>query len=325
MNPRRRATFALPLAVLANGAMAQSAKGSKVYRIGWLGTAPPDAIWDSFVDGLRERGWVEGENVTFDRLFSEGRNERFPALAAELVARNIDVIVTSGTPPTVAASRVTTTIPIVFLSVGDPVGAGVVESLARPGRNLTGTGGLAAGMHVKQLELLKEVVPNASRIAMLVNNDFPLHSVIRAEIEPVRRRLGLTLLPIQLKNPEDVESAFAAIARAKVDALFILGQPLLYQERARLAKLALDQRLPAINPFDLVTQAGILMSYAGRLVDEARRIPYYVDRILRDAKPAELPVEQSTTFYRAINVRTAKAIGMTIPRSTLARADQLIE
>jgi putative tryptophan/tyrosine transport system substrate-binding protein len=304
---------------------AQAPPAPRIYRIGWLGTTHTDSIWEPFVEGLRERGWIEGRNVAFERLYSEGRNDRFPALAAQMVQRDVDLMVTVGTPPTVAARDATTTIPIVFFSVGDPVGSGLVASFARPGRNLTGMGGLGTGLHVKALELLKDVVPKALRIAMFVNDAFPPHAVLRAEVEPAARRLGVTLVPVQVRVPEDIDIAFATIARDRIDALFILGDPLIHAERVRVAKLALDHRMPAISPFDIATEAGVLMSYGGRLVDDARRVPHYVDRILKGTKPAELPVEQPIRFYLWINLRTAAAIGVTVPPSTLARADQVFQ
>ena len=180
-------------------------------------------------------------------------------------------------------------------------------------------------MSVKQLELLKEMVPKASRIAMFVNDTFPLHTIIRAEIEPAARKLGVTLIPVQVRVPEDIDIAFATIGRDKIDALFILGEPLIGAQRVRVAKLALDHRMPAISPFDIATEAGLLMSYGRRLVDDARRVPHYVDRILKGAKPADLPVEQPTRFYLVINLKTADAIGLSVPRSILARADQVIQ
>ena len=173
MSLRRRDVLSLVLAMFPARLAAQVQPAAKVYRIGWLGASHTDSLWEAFVEGLRERGWIEGKNLAFERLYSDGRNDRFPALAAQLVQRNVDLIVTAGTPPTVAARDATTTIPIVFFAVGDPVGSGLVASFARPGRNLTGLGGLGAGSSVKQLELLKEVVPKASRIAMFVNDDVP--------------------------------------------------------------------------------------------------------------------------------------------------------
>ena len=324
MSVGRRDVLRLVLALFPGRLAAQGLPAAKVHRIGWLGAAHTDSEWEPFVEGLRAQGWIEGKNIAFERLYSNGRNDRLPELAAQLVQRNVDLVVAVGTPPAVAARDATTTIPIVFFFVGDPVGSGLVASYARPGRNLTGLGGFAAGLYVKQLELLKEVVPKASRIAMFINDDFPLHAASRAEIEPAARKLGVTLIPVQVKVPEDIDVAFATIARDKIDALYILGQPLIGAQRARVAKLALAQRMPAISGFDIATEAGLLLSYGGRLADDARRLPYFVDRILKGAKPAELPVEQPTRFYLSINLGTAAAIGLTVPPSILTRADRVI-
>ncbi|MGI8895900.1 MAG: ABC transporter substrate-binding protein [Casimicrobiaceae bacterium] len=322
MTMRRRDLLSLPLGMFPTWLAAQSAK---VYRIGWLSAGPPiDALWKVFIDGLRDRGWIEGKNVAFDFRASEGRDERFPTLRAELVQRRVDLIVTGGTPPTVAAAKVTTTIPIVFWSVGDPVGLGLVESLARPGRNLTGTGALGPA-HAKMLELLKEVFPKATRIAMFFNDAFPLLVSQRPQIDAMARRLGVELTAIQVRGPEDIERAFGTVAHGKFDALFIVGQPFLAAERVRLAKLALETRIPAISPFNVATEAGLLMSYGSRFVDDMRRLPDYIDRIFKGAKPGDLPVEQPTTFHFVINLRTAKAIGVVVPPAMVARADQLIQ
>ena len=326
MTTRRRTLLGIALALLPAALTAQGQPAARIHRIGTLSASPIDGpLWDALVDGLRERGWVEGTNLAFDRLTSGGFTDRFPALVAELLGRNVDVIVAAGTPPAVAARDGTTTVPIVFYAAGDPVGSGLVDSLARPGRNLTGTGGVGAGQHVKQLELLKEVIPKASLIAMFGNDTFSFHTTVRAEIEPAARRLGVTLQPIQVRVPEDIDRAFATVARGKFDALFILGQPLIAAERVRIAKLALETRMPAISPFDIVTDAGLLLSYAARLIDELRRVPHYIDRILKGAKPADLPVEQPTRFYLTINLKTAAAIGIALPPSMLARADRLIQ
>jgi putative ABC transport system substrate-binding protein len=272
---------------------------------------------------MRELGWIEGKNVTFERLYSEGRNDRFPALAAQLVQSKVDLIVTVGTPPSLAAKDATTRIPIVFFAVGDAVATGLVASLARPGGNLTGASRFGPETAVKQLELLKEMVPNASRIAMFVNDQFPLHAVVRANVEPAARGLGVTLIPIQVRAPEDFDAAFATVARERIDALFIVGEPMIGAQRERIAQLALDHRMPAVSPFELATEAGLLLSYSSRLVDEVRSVPPYVDRILKGAKPADLPVERTTRFYLSINVKTATKIGLTVPPSLLYRADQV--
>lgn len=321
----RRDFLSLVTALLSGGLAAQ-ALPAKVYRIGWLSTVPPDApVWEAFVEGLRERGWIEGKNVAFEFFHSEGRNDRFPALAAELVKRNVDIIVAIGTPPAEAARDATTSIPIVFVFVGDPVGAGLVDSPARPGRNLTGLGGFAAGFYTKQLALLKEVVPNASRIGLLMNDTFSLHIAMKGELEVAARKLGVTLIPVPVRVPEDIDAAFATLAKARIDALFIGGQPMIGAQRTRVVKLALEHRLPAVSGFDFLTEAGLLMSYAGRFIDDVRRAPHYVDRIFKGAKPAELPVEQPTRVYLSINLKTAKAIGVAVPAQVLAQADQVFE
>ena len=304
-------------------ALAQTPR--KVYRIGWLGTTPyaGSSAQEPFVEGMRERGWVAGGNFTVENLYSEGHTERLPALATELVQRKVDLIVCAGSPSTAAARNVTSTIPIVFYFVGDPVGSGFVASLARPGGNATGLGGLALGTQSKHLELLREVAPKASRIAMFVNSD--LHATLRSEIEPAARRLGITLRAIELRLPDEIDAAFASAARSRVDALLIFGQPGLYGHSARLARMAIEQRLPTVTPLEEATRNGILMSYGSRIVDDVRRLPYYVDRILNGASPSELPVEQPTHFYLTINLRTARALGLVVPQKLLLRADEVIE
>ena len=323
MSPSRRRLLSLALALCPVSLGAQAQPARKIYRIGWLATSHVEVLWQAFVDGMRERGWIEGKNVTFERLYSEGRNDRLPALAAQLVQSNVDLIVTVGTPPSLAAKDATKTIPIVFFAVGDPVGSGLVSSLARPGGNLTGASRIGPETAVKQLELLKEMVPKASRIAMFVNDRFPLHTVLSAKVEPAARSLGVTLIPIQVRAPEDFDAAFATLAREKIDALFILGEPMIGAQRERIAQLAFDHRMPAISPFDLATEAGLLLSYSSSLVDEARSVAPYVDRILKGAKPADLPVERTTRFYLLINMRTATKIGLTVPPSLLSRADRV--
>ena len=297
----------------------------KVYRIGWLSTTPyaGSSAQEPFVEGMRERGWVEGGNFTVDNLYTEGRNERFPALAAELVQRRVDLIVCAASASTAAARNATAAIPIVFFFVGDPVGYGFVASLARPGGNITGLGGLALGAQSKHLELLREVAPKASRIAMFVNPD--LHARLRADIEPAARRLGITLRVVELRSPDEIDAAFASIDRARVDALLIFGQAGLYAHVARLARMAIERRLPTVTPLEEATRDGALMSYGPRIVDDVRRLPYYVDRILKGASPSELPVEQPTRFYLTINLRTARALGLVVPQALLLRADEVIE
>ncbi len=312
-------------ALLAAGLAVRAQTPGKVYRIGWLSSAPYAVPLDVFNQGMRELGWVEGRHYTVESLYTEGRYERAPALAAELVQRKVDLLVGSGSPHTAALKNATATIPILFFYVGDPVGSGFVASLARPGGNVTGLGGLGPGLHAKQLELLREVVPKVSRIANLFNPALPFHAAIAAEVEPAARRLGVTLRPIELRSPDDIDAAFATLAREPVDALQIFGQGFLFAHGARVAKLAIEQRLPAIIAFQEGVRDGILMSYGSKFIDDLRRLPYFVDRILKGAKPADLPVEQPSRFYLTINQKTAKALGLVIPQNVLLRADEVIQ
>jgi putative ABC transport system substrate-binding protein len=324
----RRAFLAtLTGGLLAAPLAAEGQQAGKVYRVAYLGNEPgmtgPASL--ALSAGLHERGWVEGQNLVWERRFSEGRNERFPKLTAELVEVKPDIIITAGTAATLAAKAVTTTIPIVFHSVGDPVGSGIVLSLGRPGGNATGLGGLARGMHAKMLELFKEAVPRGSRIGLFVNPFFPLHIAYRSEVESVATRLNVMLVPVEIHASEQLEGAFAAVASQKLDGLMILAQPMMFVFRNQIARLALAHRIPAIIVWSEAVEAGILMSYGDRTIDHMQRVPYYVDRILKGANPSELPVEQSTRFYLSINLKTAKALNLTIPPSLLQRADEVIE
>jgi putative ABC transport system substrate-binding protein len=321
----RRTLLCGGLAASLGAAHAQAP--AKPVVIGWLSSGPmvPSPVWDAFVEGMRERGRVEGRDYTVLNLVYEGRNERLPALAADLVQRKVDLIVASGTQPASAAVKATSTIPILFFFVGDAVGSGLVASLARPGGNATGLGGLGVGLHARQLQLLKEAVPDATRVAMVFNPDFPLHAANRVEVEPAAQRLGVTLRPVELRSPADIDGAIASMVRERVQAMHLFGQPFLFAQGARVAALALEHRLPAMIPFVEVARAGLLMSYGPRLVDDLRRLPYYVDRVLKGTPPAELPVEQPTRFYLTLNLKTAKAMGVAIPQSLRLQADEVIE
>jgi putative ABC transport system substrate-binding protein len=307
---------------------AEAQQAGKVSRVGYLRSTRPvpgDPSEEAFREGLRERGWAEGQNLVIEYRFSDGRNERFPALAAELVQMNVDLIVAGNTQAALAAKQATTTMPIVFSFVGDPVGSGIVASLARPGGNLTGLGGLFSGMHVKMLELLKEAVPTASRVAVVWNSTLSFHTNHIDELQGAAQKLGIQTERVDVRSPDDLDQAFAAMARRRPQAVLVLGQPLISTHAARVAKLAAEHRLPAMYVFEVVVAAGGLMSYGSRNIDGMRRLPYYIDRVLRGAKPADLPVEQPDRFYLTINLKTAKALGLTIPQSLLLRADQIIE
>ena len=325
MHRRRFLSMSLAGAV-ATPVVAEAQPPGKVSRIGLLGNARlTELVSNAFSTGLRDRGWVEGQNFVWERRFSEGRNERFPSLATDLVQAKPDVIIAAGTAAAVAAKAATTTIPIVFYAVADPVASGLVASLARPAGNATGLGGLGPRLHAKMLELLKEAVPRATRIGIFVNPYFAVHTVYRQEVELAARPMNITLLPVEVRFPEQLDDAFATVAREKLDALMILGHPMMFVVRVRLAKLALDHRLPTIIVWHEAVDAGLLMSYGDRADETAARVPYYLDRILKGTKPSELPVEQATRFYLHVNVKTARAIGLTIPPSLLRRADHVIE
>ena len=312
-------------ALLAAPLDAEAQQAGKIYRIGKLWNTPNARTEDLLRQGLREFGWIEGQNVAFERRYYEGRSDRLPALAAELVRLHPDLISAVGTSAALAAKAATTTIPVVFGAVADPVGSGVVESLVRPGRNLTGTGSSGSELAGKWLELLTEAVPSVSRVGVFINSAFPLHASERPNIEAARRRLGLALTYVEVRTPEDVDGAFTAIARENLRAVLVLGQPMWFVLRARLAKLALDHRVATMVPWREAVEAGALISYLEAAAWHVRRAAYYIDRILKGAKPADLPVEQPTEFVLTINLKTAKALGLSIPPPLLLRADKVIE
>ena len=297
-------------------------------RIGFLGstgaTAAPQVV-EAFRQGLRELGYVEGQNVAIEYRWAEGRYERFPALAAELVRLKVDVIVTGSVPGAQAAQHATWTIPIVMAVAADPVAAGVVASLARPGGNITGLSSMAPDLVGKQLELLKEVVPRLSRVALLWNPANASSAPQLREAEGAARVLRVRLQPLEVRGPDDFESAFAAMTRERVGGLLVLNDPILLAHRARVADLAVKSRLPAVSALREHPEAGGLMAYGPNLTDMYRRAATYVDKILKGAKPADLPVEQPTRFELVINLKTAKALGLTVPQSVLFRADHVIK
>ena len=323
---RRAFLSALSGSLLAAPLAAEGQQTGKVYRVGWLGITPPNPSMESVLrDGLRERGWVEGQNLVFERRYSEGRNDRHPALAAELVRLKPDLIVTAGTAATFAAKAATTTIPIVFIAVGDPVGSGLVGSLARPGGNITGISNIGPQAAGKYLELLKEAVPSLSRVGVLINSPFSFHISARPVLEEAAQRLALTLVYVEARTPEHLDGAFAEISREKLGTVLVLPQPLTFVHGARLAQLALAHGVVTMVGFREAVEAGALMAYSDPIVRHMRRVPDYIDRILRGAKPAELPVDRATEVELTINLKTAKALGLTIPPALLQRADQVIE
>jgi putative ABC transport system substrate-binding protein len=302
---------------------------SRVYRIGYLGLGPvpgqDDPLMEVLLNRLRELGYVEGRNLAIERRTSEGRNERYRALAIELVALKVDLIVAPGGPAVAAAKEATSTIPIVTVIVSDPVGSRLIASLARPGGNVTGMSSAMVDITAKQLELLKEPMPRLSRVAVLWNPATTAHVTSLKALEVAARTLRVRLQPIEVRTPQDIESAFAAMTKERAEALFPLDDPLMYQQRRRIADLAAKHRLPTVSSQRLFPEAGALMSYGPSFADLFRRAATYVDKILKGAKPADLPVEQPTKFELVINLKTAKALGLTIPPSLLGRADEVIQ
>jgi ABC-type uncharacterized transport system substrate-binding protein len=316
-------TLALVLLAAPLGAAAQPT--SRVFRIGYLAPVEePLAV--GFHRGLRELGYVEGQNIVIVYRSAEGRFDRLPGLAAELVREHVDVIVAEVTQASLAAKNATRTIPIVMMGVGDPVGAGLVQSLSRPGGNVTGTSGLSVGVARKSLQLLTEAVPGASRVAVLWN---PANAVFQAqmlrETEAAARTLRVDLRLHEVRSPGDLDAAFRAVGGQGARAILILPDPMFTTHRARIIELVAKTRLPAMYPVREAVEAGGLMSYAVNYVEVGVRGAYYMDKILKGAKPADLPVEQPTKLELVINLKTAKALGLTIPPSVLARADEIIQ
>jgi putative tryptophan/tyrosine transport system substrate-binding protein len=318
----RRAVIVGGVATLVAPNAAGAQQADKVARIGVLAVSAAafSPRIEAFRRGLREHGYVEGKNIVFEYRYAEGKLDRLPDLAVELVALKVDVIVTASPPSVRAAKRATSTIPIVFAAVGDPVATGLVKSLARPGGNVTGLSILGPELDGKRLELLKEAVTKTSRVAVLFGPESP-----RKELEIAAQALGIQLVLLPVRELGDFEPAFETARKESVHALLTSPSPLLNTVRERIVELAAKNRLPAMYGSSEFVEAGGLMSYAPSYVDLFRRAAIYVDKILRGAKPADLPVEQATKFELVINLKTAKALGLTIPPSLLTRADQVIE
>ena len=326
----RRAFLAATGAVLLAAPLAAEAQqAGRVPRIAWLGgqareTAHPYV--QAFQRGLKDLGWIEGQNIVIEWRFSGGRAELLPDLAAELVRLRVDLIVVPSSPTALAAKNATKTIPLVTVAVGDPVALGLVASLARPGGNITGlTNSVGPEIAGKQLELLKEVVPRVSRMAVLWNPNTRGNALALRETEIAARALGLELQPLEARSLNDFDRAFAAMTAKRAGALLVLGDVMFSTHRNRLADLAAKNRLPAMYAARESVEAGWLMSYGPNTPELFRRAATYVDKILKGAKPGDLPIEQPTKFELVINLKTANALGLTIPPSLLQRADQVIE
>ena len=314
--------------LVVTGVVADAQQPPKVPRIGFLGPNSPStnpARIEAFRQGLRELGYVEGKNISIEYRYAEGKLDRLPALAAELVRLKVDVIVTSSPAPTRAAQEATVTIPIVFAQDGDPVASGFVASLARPGGNITGLSTLAPELSGKRLELLKEVVPKLSRVAVFGTSTTPSTAPTLKETELAAGAFKVQHQYLDILDPKDIETAFRAASKGRVDAVLVLAGPVVFSQRAQLADLAAKSRLPAIYPQTEFTEAGGLMYYGANTPDLYRRAATYVDKILKGRKPADLPVEQPTKFEFIINLKAAKQIGLTIPANLLLRADKVIK
>jgi len=317
--------LALNFALVPLAARAQ--QPARPPTIEFLGASTPSAMRDmvaAFVARLHELGWMEGRNIAIEYQWAEGRTERFAEISSDFVRLKVDVIVTHGTAAVAAAKRATTVIPIVFASVGDPVGAGLVTSLARPGGNITGLSIQQSDAAPKRLELLREVVPRLRRLAIVANVDSRSSVLDMIEIRDRAGALGLRPFTIEIRSAEQIEPAIEAL-KGKADALYVVADPLFFTNRTKISARAMDLRLPTMCNFREYTAAGCFVSHGPNYLDLFRRAATYVDKILRGAKPADLPVEQPTKFELVINLKTAKALGLTIPQSVLVRADEIIE
>jgi putative tryptophan/tyrosine transport system substrate-binding protein len=318
-------TLCTMLVALCVSAEAQQPK--KIARIGFLGVTSPSIISariEAFRQGVREFGYVEGKNIVIEYRYAEGKLDRLTDLAAELVHLKADVIVTASSTPTRAAKEITPRIPIVMANDSDPVGNGFVASLARPGGNITGLTNLAPELSGKRLELLKEINPKLFRVVVMGTSTNPGNAQALRDVELAAGALGMKLQNLDVLGPKDIETAFQAASKSHADAVLLLGSPFFLSHRTQAADLAINSRLPAISNLTEFVEAGGLMTYGVSVPDLFRRAATYVDKILKGAKPADLPVEQPTKFELVINLKTAKQIGLTIPPNVLSRADKVI-
>jgi putative ABC transport system substrate-binding protein len=324
---KRREFITLVGGAAAAWPLAARAQQSKLPTIGFLGAATQSAVshWIvAFERRLRELGWVEGRTIAIEYRWAEGRQERFPEIAAEFVRLKVDVIVTYATAPTIAAKQATSVIPIVFATAGDPVGTGLVASLARPGGNLTGLSNQQADLAGKRLELFREIDPTLRNVTIMGNVNAPASVLEMKEVETAARTLGLEAAMSDIRRAEEIEAAFAVL-KGRAGALYVVGDPLIFTNRIRINTLALGARVATMYNFREYVQSGGLMSYGPNFPDLFRRAGDYVDKILRGAKPADLPVEQPTKFDLVVNLITARALGLTVPPMLLARADEVID
>jgi putative ABC transport system substrate-binding protein len=317
----------LVLALLAAPLAAQTQQATP-RRIGFLGnsTASLEAnLVGPFRDGLRDLGYVEGRDVVIEYRWADGQYARFPALIAELLARNVEVIVTAGTPATLAVKKATTSVPVVMIAVGDPVGTGIIPSLGQPGGNITGLTSISTEMDAKRLDLLKEVSPNVAHVAVLWNSASPLQVLAEKQTQAAAATLHMKVLSLGVQDKDQIESALDRIVKERPDALLVLADRLFLHHRARIMDFALRHRLPGVHAYRELVEAGGLMSLGPSYADMHRRAAYFVDRIFKGAKPAYLPVERPAQFELVINMKSARTLGLTIKQSVLLRATEVIQ
>lgn len=313
--------------LLTTACLVQAQQPGKIPRIGFLGNstaALEENLVEPFRQGLRELGYVEGKNILIEYRWADGNYDRFPALIGELVAQKVEIIVTAGTPAVLAVKKAAPSIPLVMAAAGDPIGTGLIESLAHPGGNITGLSGMVMDLEAKRLDLLREVIPKLSHVAVFWNPTSPLQVNSEKEVQAAARALKIKVLSLGVQTPEQFDNAFATIRKERPGALVALPDRLFLHNRARIMEFATKQHLPGVYAYVELVEAGGLMSYGPSYADMHRRAAAFVDKILKGRKPSDLPVEQPTKFDFVINLKTAKQIGVNIPQSVLFRADKVI-
>jgi putative ABC transport system substrate-binding protein len=328
MNRRQMITAAVALGAVAASIACLAQQHLRVWRIGFLsGSAAPIMSRNTaaFLKGMRDLGYMEGKNLVIEWRFADGNFERLPSLAADLVSSKVDVIVAVGSPAISAAQKATPTIPIVMATTGDPVGSGFVKSLARPGGNITGLSNMGGDIGPKLFDLLREVVPKLSRVALLVTPTSTTYRAISQSVQAAAQNAGAKVLVVEASSPQELENAFSTIVRENADAVIVGASTFFTLQQRQVAELALKYRMPSMFGNPVNVEAGGLMSYGYRVTENYQRSAAYVDKILRGVKPGDLPVEQPITLELVVNLKTAKALGLTIPQSILLRADQVIE
>lgn len=325
---RRREFASLLGAAVVWPRVLQAQTARKLPKVGFLGNATPALeaeLVEAFRQGLRDFGYNEGEDILIEYRWAEGRYERFPKLIAELIAANVDVLVTAGTPASLALQRATKTIPVVMIAVGDPIGTGLVASLGRPGGNLTGLTSIAPELEGKRLELLREVMPSVAHVAVLWNPVNPFQATSIRQLTEAAQSLRIKVLSLEARSLGEIEAAFATILEERAQALFVLADRVFLHNRARIMAFAMRERLPGVHAYRELVHAGGLMSYGPSYEDMHRRAGSYVNVILKGADPAKLPVQRPMKFNLVVNLKTASALGLKIPESILLRADEIIE